>query len=103
MAQTNPIRGTTIHTKKWSGVDTDGQEISFDTRCLAVIFTVYVASGTTLSDNFVVTAPSTSAHTDDLTIPLNPFPMSVSKKAGEALCTIAATSGTIDIHALVIS
>lgn len=104
MAQTNPIRGSVINTKKWTGVDSStGQAISFSERCLAVVLYIYTTTTTTPVSQFQIAAPSTSAQYDTVTITGNVFPISVSKKASTTLCTVYAASGeTVDIHAVML-
>ena len=53
---------------------------------------------TTLVDNFVVTAPSGSAHTDAVTVSRNPWAFALAKGKEATVFNIKATSGTIDVH-----
>ena len=100
MAQTSPINPSVLGTKKWSSVDSStGQDISFDQRCLGFVLHVYEAGTSNYVSAFLLTAPSTSAEHDELTIKENPYGRTIAKGAGATLFNIKATSGTVDVHA----
>lgn len=94
-----PVRPAHILTRVWQGVDSStGQNISVTGPIKGFMIFVYTAGTTTLAETFVITAPSTAAHHDAVTVSQNPWPMEIEQGSGQVLFNLKAASGTVDIH-----
>lgn len=105
MPNTTMRRHSHMATRLWETVDnTVGQDISFSCPVREVHFHIYTAGGTTQSTNFKVTAISGvggEAHSDAVTVTENPWKVEFAQARLGSLFNIMASSGNIDIHAVI--